>query len=224
MNELVLGQIKVSFVDKMGDDLRVVNAARISFDNESDALSAKDEKLIDYLARNEHMSPFEHCTLSIVVECPLYIRSQIHRHRTFAYNEVSRRYTEEGIEFYLPEVEDIRTQAASNKQASGEPLDEETAQIAQDWMRNVFENCLRVYHNLLQLGVSKEQARSVLPQALMTRFYMTGNLRNFAHFVRLRDHSHAQKEAQYVARAIKQFMMEAFPVATEALFRNGARS
>lgn len=223
MNELVLGQIKVSYVDHMGDDLRVVNAARISFANESDELTPKDEKLIDYLARNEHMSPFEHCALSIVVECPLYIRSQIHRHRTFAYNEVSRRYTEDGIEFYLPQVDDIRTQAASNKQASGVPLDEDAAEIAQDWMRNVFENCLRVYHNLLDLGVSKEQARSVLPQALMTRFYMTGNLRNFTHFVRLRDHEHAQAEARYVARAVKQIMVERFPVATEALFRNGVK-
>src|SRR4030067_2674197 len=112
--------MKVTYIQHMGSDLNVVNAARISFNTEVTELSDKDKKLIAYLADNEHMSPFEHNILTVIVECPLYIRSQIHRHRTFSYNEVSRRYTSENLEFFIPDI--IRKQAESNRQASSGEL------------------------------------------------------------------------------------------------------
>lgn len=157
----------------MGNDLTIVNAARISFGNLSDTLTEKDVKLIDYLAKHKHFSPFEHCQLSVLIECPLYIRSQIHRHRTFAYNI----------------IKDAHSYAHS------------------------------YYKQLISLGVSREQARGVLPQNLMTKFYMTGSLRNWAHFVHLRNDAHAQKEVQCVAQEIKLILFNLFPKASEALFK-----
>src|SRR5579863_7226904 len=113
--------LKATYVQHVGSDLTIVNAARISFGTESQVLEDKDKKLIKYLADNEHMSPFEHNVLTVIIECPLYIRSQIHRHRTFSYNEVSRRYTSDDIQFYIPDT--VRRQAASNRQASEGELD-----------------------------------------------------------------------------------------------------
>jgi thymidylate synthase (FAD) len=216
-------EIKVHFIDKMGKDLTVVNAARISFANESAEFSEKDQKLVDYLAKHEHLSPFEHCTLTVMVECPLYIRSQIHRHRTFAYNEVSRRYTADGLEFYLPPMDDIRVQSKNNKQASEGAIDEATAQKALARMEYVVMVASQVFDDLIGMGVSREQARGILPQCLMTKFYMTGNLRNFAHFVRLRVDNHAQKEAQYVGQQVKNIMLEHFPNAAASLFAHSAK-
>jgi thymidylate synthase (FAD) len=214
--------IKVHYINHMGDDLTVVNAARISFAGSSKLLDERDEKLIAYLAKNEHMSPFEHCQLSLMLECPLYIRSQIHRHRTFAYNEVSRRYTDEGLEFYLPPLDDIRAQSKSNKQASDGPMDNPRA--AEQTMKEIVEKAETAFHTLIAMGVSREQARGILPQCLMTKFYMTGNLRNWAHFVRLRDHVHAQKEVQYIAQQVKVEMLLRFPVAARALIANASKT
>lgn len=211
-------EIKVSFVDKMGSDLTVVNAARISFASESQVLVDKDQKLIDYLAKHEHLSPFEHCTVTMLIECPLYIRSQIHRHRTFAYNEVSRRYTADDLEFYLPPVEDIRMQSKNNKQASEGPMDAEDGTEAYRAMRQIVLSAQDTFDRLIAMGVSREQARGILPQCLMTKFYMTGNLRNWAHFVRLRIDNHAQKEAQYVGLQAQEILYKHFPCAATALF------
>ncbi len=207
--------LKATYVDHMGDDMRVVNAARISFGSLSDNLEEKDKKLIKYLADNEHMSPFEHNVLTVIVECPLYIRSQIHRHRTFSYNEVSRRYTSDNIEFYIPDT--IRRQAVSNRQASEGELDPIGANTAIAIMKVQHEQALDAYNDMLALGVPREQARGVLPQNLMTKFYMTGNLRNWAHFVRLRIDNHAQAEVQEIGKQVLAILQEKFPNATESL-------
>lgn len=211
-------QLKATYVDHMGSDLTIVNSARISFGSESQELTDKDKKLIKYLADNEHMSPFEHCTLTILVECPLYIRSQIHRHRTFSYNEISRRYTSEDIMFYSPET--IRKQAASSRQASEGELEEDEAEEAYDIMNYIHESCEQAYEKLLELGVPREQARGVLPQNLMTKFYMTGNLRNWIHFIKLRLDKHAQSEVQEVANQVLSILKEKFPEATKVLLND----
>ena len=208
-----MSQLKVSYINHMGDDLTIVNSARISFAGESQVLSDKDKKLIKYLADNEHMSPFEHNVLTVMVECPLYIRSQIHRHRTFSYNEVSRRYTSENLEFFIPDT--LRKQSKSNRQAS-EGIVEEPL-VAEVIMKQAHERALQDYNLLLSLGVSREQARGVLPQNLMTKFYQTGNLRNWAHFVKLRLDKHAQGEVVEIAKQVKNIMLEKFPEATKAL-------
>lgn len=208
----------IKFISKMGSDLTIVNAARVSFDNHSESLNEKDIKLIKYLAKHEHLSPFEHCTMTVLVECPLYIRSQIHRHRTFAFNEVSRRYTSEGMQFYLPPIDDIRAQSKSNRQASDSAIDNTLAQDAQHLMDYLHKEAMGVYAKLLELGVCREQARGILPQNLLTKFYMTGNLRNLVHFIKLRTHEGAQKEVRDLAEQMKSLIMEHFPEASKALF------
>lgn len=210
-----MSQLKALYVNHMGDDLTVVNSARISFAGESQTLQDKDKKLIKYLADNEHMSPFEHNVLTVIIECPLYIRSQIHRHRTFSYNEVSRRYTSDNIEFYMPET--IRKQAASNRQASEGELDPIGANTAIAIMKVQHEQALDAFNDMLALGVPREQARGILPQNLMTKFYMTGNLRNWAHFVRLRIDNHAQAEVQEIGKQVLAILEDKFPEATKAL-------
>lgn len=209
--------IKVDYVDHMGTDLTVVNSARISFNGTKTELDDKDIKLINYLAEHEHMSPFEHCSLSVIIECPLYIRSQIHRHRTFAFNEVSRRYTSDNMEFFLPSIEDLRKQSKSNRQASNGQVDEQTSIHLISNMADHHRYSEQLYNDLLAAGVCREQARGVLPQNLMTKFYMTGNLRNWAHFIKLRLHEGAQKEVQDVAQLVKVILLEKFPVATAKL-------
>lgn len=214
-----MAEIKVTYVDHMGDDLRIINSARISFGNQKSELDDKDKKLIGYLAKNEHLSPFEHNMLTVIIDCPLYIRSQIHRHRTFSYNEVSRRYTSENLEFYVPPVDDIRTQHTSNKQASGAAIEEHKARELQSSIKHAHAYALDFFNTLVNAGVAREQARGVLPQNLMTSFYMTGNLRNWVHFVRLREDAHAQKEVQLIAKQVKSLLQQNFPVACDALFK-----
>lgn len=215
----IVHEVTVHHVAHMGDDLTPVNAARISFGSSSAQMTEKDEKLIGYLAKHQHYSPFEHQTLTVIVECPLFIRSQIHRHRTFAYNEVSRRYTADDLSFYMPYETEVRKQSDSNKQGSDGFLDCDPAEIASDWIKNVVENCERVFGNLIELGVAREQARMILPQNLMTSFYMTGNLRNWAHFLKLRLDPHAQKEVQDVAKQVAIGIKKLWPVSYKALMQ-----
>jgi thymidylate synthase (FAD) len=209
--------IKVSYIDHMGDDVSVVNAARVSFGKNTDELKQEDIKLIKYLAEHQHHTSFEHVTLKILIECPLAIRSQIHRHRSFSYNEISRRYVSENIEFYVPPVEDIRKQSKNNKQGSEGNLTEEKSQEAVEMIEICYERCNAAYETLLNMGVAREQARFVLPTGLMTKFYMCGNLRNLAHFVKLRIDPHAQKEAQIIGSMVLDIMKDKVPVSTEAL-------
>lgn len=208
---------KVHYISHMGNDLTIVNSARVSFNKNSNVLDEKDIKLIKYLVKHEHMSPFEHCTVTFMVECPLYVRSQIHRHRTFSYNEVSRRYTSEDLQFYVPNSDDIRKQSKSNRQASEGSLDEVDANIAMQKINDAHAAALALYNELLAMGVCREQARGILPQNLMTKFYMTGNLRNIVHFLKLRLHEGAQKEVRDIANDMLNIIKDHFPIATEAL-------
>lgn len=212
-------QIKADYIDHMGDDLRVVNAARISYANTNVELDERDEKLINYLAKNKHYSPFEHCQLTVLIKCPLYIRSQIHRHRTFSYNEVSRRYTSEDLEFYEPSL--YRKQHDKSKQCSDGYLTHEINQPIVTIVNKLHLLTLKTYNDLVDIGVSREMARGVLPQNLMTSFYMTGNLRNWIAFLRLRLDSHAQQEAQFIAKEIYTIVKEKFPVSGTALLNIG---
>lgn len=212
--------LAVDYVEHSGSDLTVVNAARISYGKVSGQLEDKDVKLIKYLAKNKHMSPFEHNSITIIVTCPLYVRSQIHRHRTFSYNELSRRYTSEGITFYTPVH--YRMQSLTNKQASGADI---TDPVILKEIREIFERIHITakcdYDRLLELGLVREQSRGILPQNLMTKFYMTGNLRNYMHFLSLRDDDHAQDEVQIIARGIRTILKDKFPISTEALEWSG---
>ena len=188
------------------------SAARVSFGKEDKTGKnpAADVKLMEYLAEHQHMSPFEHQSVTFLIECPLFIRSQIHRHRTFAYNEISRRYTEENLEFWIPTS--IRKQAESNRQASSDetveddPIFRDTAILALD-----------DYRTLVDSGVCREQARAVLPQSLLTKFYQTGNLRNWIHFIKLRKDEHAQYEVRVIADRVEKELRGLWPTSMEVL-------
>lgn len=212
----------VEYVKHSGDDLTVVNAARVSFGAHKETLDPKDEKLIHYLAKHNHSSPFEHCSLTFRFVVPLFIRSQHHRHRTWAYNEISRRYTSVDLRFYEPS--DFRTQHKSNRQASNNTfinpelgnsvhrgLVPSTPYTASSAVRDHHNSSVRLYNQLLEAGVCREQARGVLPQNLYTEYYGTVNLHNLVKFVSLRVHEGAQWEIQQVARACADIATEFFP-------------
>lgn len=210
--------IKAEYINHMGDDLTVVNAARVSFGKHKKKLDAKDVKLINYLAKHKHMTPFEHCILSVNIKCPLYIRSQIHRHRTFSYNEISRRYTAENIEFYLPDK--LRKQHEKSKQCSDGTLSDVESQVLMGGISASHRVSLDLYNKLLDKGVARELARGVLPQNLMTEFWMTGNLRNWIHFIGLRLDDHAQEEVQVIAQQVMDIIEDKFPEAGKALIKH----
>ena len=194
-----------------------VSAARASFGKEdrTGLDEGADTKLMFFLSREGHTSVFEHQSATFLIECPLFIRSQIMRHRTFSYNEISRRYTSEQLGFWKPTT--YRKQAAKNKQCSeGELVP--TASAWADWCyTSTVVQSLDQYHGLLKEGVCREQARAVLPQSLLTRFYMTGNLRNWSHFLKLRLDSHAQPEVQIIAQRIEAELRKLWPLPMDAL-------
>lgn len=195
-----------------------VSAARASFGNEdrTGLDQTSDTKLMFFLSREGHTSVFEHQSATFLIECPLFIRSQIMRHRTFSYNEVSRRYTSEQIAFWIPR--DLRKQDPKAKQcSSGERLDDGLARLALDDYHRHIDASVGVYNHLLSDGVAREIARAVLPQSLLTRFYMTGNLRNWAHFLKLRLDSHAQPEVQIIAQRIESELRKLWPLPMDAL-------
>jgi len=198
----------VEYVSHMGDDLTIVNSARVSFGVEKDELDDKDKKLINYLIKHKHTSTLEHCTVTFRFTVPLFIRSQHHRHRTWSYNEISRRYTEFGLQFYEPE--EFRSQHESNRQASTDDMVDNAG--ASKLVKDHHQKCLALFQTLLDTGVCREQARGVLPQNLYTQYYGTANLGNLLKFIDLRIHEGAQWEIQQVAKAILKMLEELYPV------------
>ena len=218
MNEIkVLDHGLVRLVDHMGSDLSIVRAARVSYDADwrtgDDA--GKDEKLIRYLMRNRHTSPFEAVTFTFEVKAPLFVLRQWHRHRTWSYNEVSARYSELPDEFYVPDVADITTQSASNKQMRTETQHPQAAEM-QDLMRKAMMAAFDTYKELLARGCPRELARSVLPCSTYSRMFATVDLHNLFHFLRLRLHEHAQKEIRVYAEAMLKLVEPIVPVAVAA--------
>jgi thymidylate synthase (FAD) len=202
------GQGWVGLIDHLGEEISIVNAARVSFGKLKDTMDERDITLLDYLIENKHTSPLEHVVFTFSIHCPLFVRGQWHRHRTWSYNEISRRYTEVDIEFYTPPA--LRQQAAVNRQASVDNPDfddEELRQMISDHNLKSFE----LYETLLERGVCREQARGVLPQNMMVTFWGTVNLSNLLHFLELRDSEHAQWEIREYAIAIKKLIKPIIP-------------
>lgn len=216
----------VEYISHMGTDLSVVNAARVSFGTEKEEVDDRDIKLINYLIKHNHTSPFEHCTITMRFTVPLFIRSQHHRHRTWAYNEISRRYTSVDMKFYGPS--EFRSQHKSNRQASTPDLINPDLNVeyqslvpvstyhASEAVRAHNVKSLSLYESLVKAGVCREQARGVLPQNLYTQYYGTVNLHNLLKFVSLRIHEGAQWEIQRVAEACLQIAEQYFPQSVEA--------
>jgi len=209
--------IEVTYIDHMGNDLSVVNAARVSFgktsEMEDDAwgpprLKAKDDKLIRYLASHKHISPFGHCFASFHVKAPIFVARQLVKHKFLRWNEISRRYVDDEPEFYVPDV--WRGRSADKKQGSEGIVD------VGDWGDTNWA-CLTAYKDLLEHGVAPEQARMVLPQSTMTEWYWSGSLDAFADMCNLRCKPDTQAETRIVADQISEKMLEIFPVSWEAL-------
>ena len=209
--------IEVTYIDHMGNDLSVVNAARVSFgktsEMEDDAwgpprLKAKDDKLIRYLASHKHISPFGHCFASFHVKAPIFVARQLVKHKFLRWNEISRRYVDSEPEFHQPDV--WRGRSADKKQGSEGIVD------VGDWGDTNWA-CLTAYKDLLEHGVAPEQARMVLPQSTMTEWYWSGSLDAFADMCNLRCKPDTQAETRIVADQISEKMLEIFPVSWEAL-------
>lgn len=218
MSEIkVLDHGLVRLVDHMGNDLSIVRAARVSYDADwrTGEDEGKDEKLIAYLMKNHHTSPFEAVTFTFEVKAPLFVFRQWHRHRTWSYNEVSARYSELPEEFYVPELSDITHQSTSNKQMrTSEQHD--NALLMQSYMRKSMMDAFALYKELLAQGCPRELARAVLPTSTYSRMFATVDLHNLFHFLRLRLHEHAQKEIRVYAEAMLELVEPIVPYAVAA--------
>ena len=214
----------VELVDHMGSDLTIVNSARVSFGKQKNELDEKDEKLINYLVKHRHTSTFEHNVVTFRFVVPLFIRSQHHRHRTWSYNEISRRYTDIDLRFYQPNS--FRTQHKSNRQASNDDMINPNLNLdikptyASDVIKEHNRQSLLLYNKLQRAGVCREQARGVLPQNLYTEYYGTCNLSNLLKFIDLRMHDGAQWEIQKVAAATLDIIADLWPKAVRAYREN----
>lgn len=206
----VLDRGFVRLVDVMGDDRRIVQAARVSY-GEGTRTVREDAALIDYLMRHRHTSPFEMVEFTFHVKAPIFVTRQWFRHRTASVNEISARYSVLKDEFYEPSPEDLRSQSELNKQVGeGElPAGEATraAAILAEGEREAYAR----YQELLKLGVAREQARSVLPVGIYTEFYWKQDLHNLLHFLKLRLDYHAQAEIRAYARAVAEFVRTRVP-------------
>lgn len=209
----VLDKGFVELQEVMGDDNSIVAAARVSFLGDSKGEEA-DKKLLFYLMRNAHWSPFEMCVYKVRVKCPIFVARQWMRHRTWSYNEISRRYTSVNIEFYEPEL--WRAQSNDNKQASEGLINCIDNNYFTHRNKAHNEECVKLYNMMLEKGVAREQARMVLPQSLYTTFIAKTDLRNLLHFVSLRMDDHAQKEIRDYGKALYEFVKRCNPWTVEA--------
>lgn len=208
-----IADIDVEYLDHMGSDLTVVNAARVSFHKEHEEFDhTTDRGLIKYLAKHNHWSPFAHCSASFRVKAPIFVARQLVKHTVgFSWNEVSRRYVDDEPEFFMPQV--WRKKADNVKQGSSE-------ESAGDFFvatHDATEEALNAYYLMLQHGVCPEQARMVLPQNTMTEWIWTGTLYAWARMCQLRLDSHTQKETRVVAEKIHATMWNLFPTSWEFL-------
>lgn len=215
-----IGSIEV--VDVFGDDLTVVNAARVSFAKESSEMVARDEGLINYLAKHKHISPFFHPQIRLRIKMPLFVAREWFRHTIgFARNEVSRRYVDSEPELWIPQADSLRERDPKLKQGSKEtPIDGADAVVEE--IRTAGLQTVSFYNSLLARGVAPEIARAVLPQGMYTEFIETGSLAAYARLWELRTDPGAQREIQAYARGIETLLHPHFPVSWKALTSTNA--
>ena len=226
-----LSDISVEYIQHAGSDLMVANAARVSFDKESswekngkfggtdEDLSERDAKLISYLAKHKHTSPFNHSFITTRIKAPIFVARHLVKHRFMPWNEVSRRYVDDEPEFYFPDG--WRKKADNVKQGSSEEtFIPESCWAYVDANDDLAEHCddsLRLYNSLLRQGVAAEQARMVLPQNMMTTWFWSGTLGAYCDMLRLRLDPHTQYESRIVAEKVKEIITPLFPVSVPAL-------
>ena len=205
----------------LATDLAVVNGARVSFNQASQELEERDAGLIRFLMRNGHGSPFEHGYFRFLIKAPLFVVREHHRHRAgHSYNEWSGRYSKMEPEFYVPD--NVRTQVGKPGAYSFEPVDEETREAARAEIEQNAIRAFQTYERLIERGVAKEVARSVLPLSTYTKYYWSCNPRSLMHFCSLRNHDDAQFEIRQYAAAAESFLEQLMPI-THAAFVDAGR-
>lgn len=195
--------MEVELIDKMGSDLTVVNAARVSFGKNKEMFEASDEKLISFLAKHNHWSPFAHCSVQFRIKAPIFVARQLVKHQVgLSWNEISRRYVDYEPEYYIPTL--FRKRAKDKKQgSSNETIEYDIA--------DTIKNANTTYNDMLDKGIAPELARMVLPQNMMTEWYWTGSLYAFARVCELRCAEDTQEETRIIANSIDVFCNEEFP-------------
>jgi thymidylate synthase (FAD) len=223
--------IEVTYIDHMGSDLSVVNAARVSFGKKSaweqrvhpsgdyadDVLAERDTKLIKYLAKHKHKSPFNHAFATFHVKAPIFVARQLQKHEYMPWNEISRRYVDDEPEFYVPDVWRGRSQDKKQGSDGVVEFDPYHVYLPDHCSYRAEDICIDVYEAMLEQGVAPEQARMVLPQSMMTEWYWSGSLFAFAKMCSLRCKDDTQAETRVVADAIDEEMENLYPVSWEAL-------
>lgn len=215
----VLDKGFVELIDHMGSDLSIVNAARVSFGKRKESFDEGDAKLVRYLASHEHCSPFRHAYVTLHIKAPIFVLRQWMKHRIASeFNEISGRYVEFQPDYYVPC--EFRSQSENVKQGSDGLLDENKSAMARSSYLIACNTSFMHYKHLIDLGVAKEQARCVLPLGLYSEVYWTASLQTIAHFLYLREDSHAQQEIQEYAAAVRRLVEPLFPVSLNALLAN----
>jgi len=225
--------MKVQYIDHMGDDLSVVNSARVSFGKKSDymprvhmgeakVLQHKDEKLIKYLAKHNHKSPFNHAFATFHVKAPIFVARQLQKHEYMPWNEISRRYVDSEPEFYEPDV--WRRRSADKKQGSEGVIDSSDLDHELSMLDDAYSNIKAIYKSMTdpnwEINVAPEMARMVLPQSMYTEWYWSGTLYAFAKMCSLRLKEDTQEETRMIATLIYRDMLTMFPVSWKALMEN----
>jgi thymidylate synthase (FAD) len=214
--------MKVTYINHMGNDNTVVDAARVSFKKgHSEFTDEQNHKLIKYLAKHEHYSPFGHCFASFHVKAPVFVRAQLVKHEYLRMNEVSRRYVDTTPEFYVPDV--WRGRPVDKKQGSSdikfrwEDINSWEDEHGTGQFNSISDYSVNLYEHLLSKGVAPEQARMVLPQSMYTEWYWSGSLDAFAKMANLRCKPDAQEETRMIADQVSSIMSEQFPISWGAL-------
>jgi len=214
-----MGDMNVELVDHMGTDLTVVNAARVSFNKQSEEFKPGDEKLIRYLARHNHWTPFGHCTLQFRIKAPIFVARQLVKHQIgLTWNEVSRRYVKDAPDFFMPDS--WRANPENVKQGSSESKIIEHLNkkgYINEQVEVLYMKAIVLYKQMLDAGVCAEQARMVLPLSSLTEWYWTGSLYAFARVCKLRCAKDTQKETRYIANRISEEVQDIFPVSWKYL-------
>ena len=207
--------MEITLIDKMGTDLSVVNAARVSYSKTKDMFDQKDEKLIKYLAEHEHWSPFAHASMQFRIKAPIFVARQLVKHQVgLVWNEVSRRYVDNPPELYTPDS--WRGRPKNSKQGSDGTV--ALGQTIDHNLETTMEGCLILYNTLIQKGVAPEQARMVLPQSMMTEWYWSGTLYAFARVCNLRCAKDTQEETRNVCELIATRCEDKFPISWKYLY------
>lgn len=213
-----LKDIKPIYRNHVGSDLTPVQAARVSTGTDATEMNERNRGLLKFLAKNKHYTPFEMIHATFVIHCPIFIARQVHRHRTFSYNEWSGMYSVVGDEFYIPK--DFHKQPKKALHLPDEQLSEEEAKRLYDRLEIHCLKSKELYDLLLEKKVTRDLSRLVLPQNMMTKFWMSGNLRSWIQYIALRDTAESHLEHQHLASQIFQELLKMFPLSVAALARS----